>query len=178
LSGLALVLGILLVLTRTLISPAIALIEGSLACIEVTDRLSPDFKTLNVIGITVARSGTFAEDDMLILVETFLEELDCFILPSRVVDRFEGALVVVSLEVNKLDEKSLTGFSIGVIELTIFVEDFAVVDLDAILVFTEVGPGNTFEIVVEVIVRGTLVEIISRPRRELILVGEVVGSLS
>jgi len=185
LSGIALVLGKLLVLARTSISPAAASIEGSLFCMEVTDRLPPDLKALDVIGINFVRSGTFAVDDTLILVETFLEELDCFlfipvvdlildismsILPSRVVDRFEEALVVVSLEVSKL----VTGFSsIGIIEFTI-VEDFAVVD--AVLVFIEISPGDTIEIV-ELIVRGTLVEIVSR--RELILVGvgEVVGSL-
>lgn len=116
-------------------------------------------------------------DDMLILVETFLEELDCFSflsvvdlildislsnLPSRDVDRFEEALVVVSLEVSKLEEKSLTGFSsIGVIEITTFVEDFADADLDTVLVFTEVGPGDTIEIVVEFIVGGLFVDIAS-----------------
>lgn len=98
------------------------------------------------------------------------------ILPSRVVDRFEEALVLVSLKVNKLEVKSLTGFSsIRVLEFTIFVEDFAVGDLDTVLIFTKVDPGDNFEIVVKLIVRGSLVEIVSG--RELIFIDEVVGSL-
>jgi len=191
LRGLALVLGKLLVLARISNLPVVTLIGGSLVCIEVTDRFPPDFMTLDVIGLTVVSSGTFAVDDKLILVETFLEELDRFlflpvvdlildismsILPSRVVDRFEEALVLVSLKVNKLEVKSLTGFSsIRVLEFTIFVEDFAVGDLDTVLIFTKVDPGDNFEIVVKLIVRGSLVEIVSG--RELIFIDEVVGSL-
>jgi len=191
LRGLALVLGKLLVLACTSILPVVTLIGGSLVCIEVTDRFPPDFMTLDVIRLTVVSSGTFAVDDKLILVVTFLEELDRFlflpvvdlildismsILPSRVVDRFEEALVLVSLKVNKLEVKSLTGFSsIRVLEFTIFVEDFAVGDLDTVLIFAKVDPGDNFEIVVKLIVRGSLVEIVSG--RELIFIDEVVGSL-
>jgi len=191
LRGLALVIGKLLVLARTSTLPVVTLIGGSLVCIEVTDRFPPDFMTLDVIRLTVVSSGTFAVDDKLILVVTFLEELDRFlflpvvdlildismsILPSRVVDRFEEALVLVSLKVNKLEVKSLTGFSsIRVLEFTIFVEDFAVGDLDTVLIFAKVDPGDNFEIVVKLIVRGSLVEIVSG--RELIFIDEVVGSL-